>query len=76
MSGETPTVPEASLLYPVRDNRYGVVIRSEVIDSENFTLLPEFREVLERLFGNTVNSFIHNRGPEGNVRLTLTLEAL
>ena len=63
-------------MYPVRDNRYGVVIRSEMIDSENSTLLPEFREVLERLFGNTVNSFIHNRGPEGNVRLTLTLEAL
>ena len=76
MSDEAPTVPEAALLHPVRDNRYGVVIRSEMIDTENFALLPEFRDVLEKLVGNTVNSFINNRGPEGNVRLTLTLEAL
>lgn len=70
------TEPTPLPLPPVRDSRYGVIIPAGSIDTEAWTLTPAARYTLEVTLGQTVNQFIYNAGPQGNLRLVLTLEAL
>lgn len=76
MSDEAPRVSEYNLLPPVRDSRYGVIIPAERIDRDAWSLDPEAKVDLQETLGATINQFIYNAGPQGDLRLVMTLEAL